>query len=229
MPKRVKAEPFEDAPELRQQVIGTCLQLKKMGYIIGTWGNVGVRVQQGLLVTPTCLDYDEMKPEDLVVVSWEGTTLSGHRLPTSEVHLHRLLLSKRSDLGVLIHNHSPWASSVACAGKAIPPIAEDMAQIIGGEVQCSRYVVSSKHIAFGEAALEAMGTSVTAALLANHGVIVGGRSLQEAVATSAVLEKAAKMFVLGECLGGSKALPPEIVEEERHRYLYKYGTAEDFK
>ena len=145
------------------------------------------------------------------------------------MHLHRLLLSKRSDLGVLIHTHSPWASSVACTGKAIPPIVEDMAQFIGGTVHCSRYVVNSDHIAFAEAALEAMGQSVTAALLANHGVIVGGRDLQEAVAASAVLEKAAKIFVLGECLGGAKVIPPEIVEKERDHYLYKYGTADDFK
>ena len=79
-----------------------------------------------------------------------------------------------------------------------------------------------------EAALEAMGQSVTAALLANHGVIVGGCDLREAVAASAILEKTAKMFVVGECLGGAKVIPPEIVEKERHHYLYKYGTAEDF-
>ena len=104
-----------------------------------------------------------------------------------------------------------------------------MAQFIGGKVQCSRFIVDSDHIAFAEAALEAMGQSVTAALLANHGVIVGGRDLREAVAASAVLEKAAKIFVLGECLGGAKVIPPEIVEKERDHYLYKYGTAEDVK
>ena len=174
MHEKIAAEPFEDTAELRREVIGTCLELKEMGYIISTLGNIGVRVRQGLLVTPTRVEYNEMRAEDLVVVSWEGDTLGGHRLPTSEVHLHRIVLGSREDLSVLIHTHSPWASSVACTGKAIPPIVEDMAQFIGGTVHCSRYVVNSGHIAFAEAALEAMGQSVTAALLANHGAIVGG-------------------------------------------------------
>ncbi len=121
MHEKIAAEPFEDTAELRQEVIRSCLQLKEMGYIISTLGNIGVRVQQGLLITLTRVEYNEMRAEDLVVVSWEGDTLGGHRLPTSEVHLHRLLLSKRSDLRVLIHTHSPWALSVACTGKAIPP------------------------------------------------------------------------------------------------------------
>ena len=140
-----------------------------------------------------------------------------------------MLLASRPDLGVLIHNHAPWSSCVACTGRSIPPIAVDMAQIIGGEVRCTKYADGQGHMPLAQAAAKTIGRRATAVLLANHGTIVGARDLQEAVTASMILEKAAKMFVLGRLLEGCTTIPTKDVEQIRHDYLYVYGTPENLE
>ena len=76
------------------------LEMTRIGHFIGTWGNVSVRVEDGVLLTPARVDYDAMTPDDLVVVDWEGNRAGGERLPTSEMHVHRLILKDRPDMGV---------------------------------------------------------------------------------------------------------------------------------
>ena len=149
-----EAQPFRDTIDLRKEVIETCLLLRdKLGYIIGTSGNVSARVEDGVLVTPSRVKYDDVRPEDLVVVGWEGRIVRGHRLPTSECEMHRRLMLDRPDFGALIHTHSPWAPICGCAGRSIPVLSDDMAEIIGGEIQCSRHVPSGKHREMTAAAL----------------------------------------------------------------------------
>lgn len=219
--------PPDDCDELRQEVIEACLTLRTWGHFVGTWGNIGVRVRQGLLVTPTRLDYAAMRPEDLVVVSWQGERLNGTRLPSSEMELHRQVLLRRGDLNALVHTHSPYATCLAVAGRPLPVCVEDMAQIIGGTVKCSRYVRGGMHRELAEAACEVFGDDSSAALLANHGAIVGGRTLAEAVVASQILEKAALAFLFAQGLGGATPIPPAAAAAERDRFLNKYGTAAD--
>ncbi|HUU92847.1 MAG TPA: class II aldolase/adducin family protein [Phycisphaerae bacterium] len=176
-----------------------------------------------MLITPSRLDYDQMEPSDLVVVSMKGEVVSGHRLPSSETELHRLLLVRKPEFGAIVHSHSPYASAVAAARRDLPVVAEDMAQIIGGTVHCATYTPGGRHLALAEAACAAIGDQATAVLLASHGPIVGGCDLSEALIASQVLEKAARLYLLAEPIGGCHPLPPELVAEERHRYLFKYG------
>ena len=89
-----------DSNELRESIIRTCLFLRdRLGYFVGTWGNVSVRVEDGLLVTPSRMSYDAIRAEDLVVAGWEGGIVRGHRVPTSELELHRRILRQRPDIG----------------------------------------------------------------------------------------------------------------------------------
>ena len=222
-------ESFEDTQALRLAVIATCLRLTDLGFFPGTWGNVGVRVAEGLLVTPTRLDYSVMRAEDLVVVDWDGRQIRGERLPSSEMQLHRLVLAKRRDLRVLIHSHAPWCSAAAVLQREIPVVLEDMAQVIGGPVRCSTYVRGGEHLGLATAALAAIGDESAAVLLANHGVIVGGRDLDEAVVATQILEKAAMAFVHTQVSEDMTTIPPAAVALERQRYLYRYGVAADFE
>lgn len=209
--------------KIRKEMIETCIFLQKTGYFISTWGNISVRVENGFLLTPSRIDYAKTKPEDLVLMSWDGTKMKGHRLPSSEMNLHRLIFKKRQDLGAIIHTHSPYASAVACMRKTIPVITEEMSQIIGDEVRCTKYIPAGRHIAFAKEACETMGNLSTAVLLSNHGAVAGGRNLSEAVVVAQVLEKVSFIFINSEPIGGSKPIPDELIKEERHRFLYKYG------
>ena len=214
--------PPPDSPELRQAIIDACCRLRQGGYIVGTWGNVSVRLAEGLVITPSALDYAVLTPDDLVVVSWQGRTLRGRRVPSSEAELHRRLLLARPDLAAVVHTHPPYASSLACAHRGLPVMVEDMAQIIGADVRCTPYTPGGRHQALAEAAVAGMGGG-TAVLLANHGVVVAGRSLDEAVIATQVLEKAAFIYLTAVAVGGIVPIPAEMVAEERHRYLFKYG------
>lgn len=218
-----------DTLMLRQEIIATCLELVRIGHFIGTWGNIAVRVDDGILLTPSRLDYEAMRPADLVAVDWGGNRIRGERLPTSEMQVHRMVLAERPDMGAVVHSHAPWISVLACTGMNLPCIVEDMAQIIGGEVRCSRYVRGGEHQELAQATIDALGAESSAVMLANHGVVVGGRNLNEAHVAAHVLEKAAMIFVHANNICGSEVIAEEAVRAERDRYLYKYGTASDFE
>ena len=179
-------------------------------------------------MTPSRMIYDDVTPDDLVVVGWEGGVLRGNRLPTSELELHRQILRKRPDLGALIHSHSPWASVCACAGRSIPVLADDMAEVIGGEVRCAAHVAAGRHRELAAAAAEAIGPDACAVLLGNHGVVAGGRDLAEAVVACQFVEKAAMILIHAQALGGVQPIPEELWREERHRYLLQVRQAGGF-
>ena len=218
----------EDSLSLRRQVISACYYMRdRLGYFVGTWGNISVRIDQGLLVTPSRMRYEDVTTDDLAVVSWEGAKIKGERVPTSEMELHRQLLLERPDLGALIHSHSPFASLVACTHRSIPVLLDDMAEVIGGEVRCAAYVSAGRHRELAQAARQAIGPEACAVLLGNHGVVAGGRDLDEAIVAAQFVEKAAMILVQAAALGGAKPIPDELWREERYRYLYKYGTPAD--
>lgn len=211
-----------DSIELRWEVIRTCFLLRdRLSYFIGTWGSVSVRLEDGFLVTPARMKYDDIKPEDLVVVDWEGKSLRGRRQPTADGELHRQVLLRRTDLGALVHSHSPWASVCACSHRSISVLTDDMAAVIGGEVRCTRYVPAGQDRELAEAAREAIGPDACAVLLANHGVVAGGRELVEAVVAAQIIERAAMIFVEAEAIGGTTPIPEPHWRGERARYLEK--------
>jgi L-fuculose-phosphate aldolase len=217
-----------DNDELREAIIGACLFMRdSLGYFVGTWGNISVRVQDGLLLTPSRMSYDAIAAEDLVVVGWKGGVVRGHRVPTSETELHRQILRQRPDLGALVHSHSPWASVCACAHRSIPVLTDDMAEVIGGEIRCAPHVAAGRHRELAQAAAENIGPDACAVLLGNHGVVAGGRDLAEAVVASQFVEKAAMILIQAEAIGGARPIAEKSWREERHRYLYKYGRPED--
>jgi L-ribulose-5-phosphate 4-epimerase len=213
---------FEDTTATRREIIEACRVLQRERHFIGTWGNISLRLEDGLLITPSRVDYAVMQPDDLVVVSWTGAKSKGSRVPSSELELHRLVMLQRKDLGALIHTHSPYAMTIASTHREIPVITEEMSQIIGGKVRCTRYIPAGRHLQFAEEACEKIG-SVNAVLIANHGALVGGTDIKTALLTADILEKIAFIMINAASLGGSTEIPSELVGEERHRFLFKYS------
>jgi L-ribulose-5-phosphate 4-epimerase len=211
---------------IKAEIIEKCRLLEKIGYFIGTWGNISVRVPEGLIVTPSRVRNDTIETSDFVTVSSQGAVLAGSRLPSSEAEIHRALLNKKQDVGAVIHSHSPYATAVSCLHLPIPPFVEDLVQIIGGQVNCTRYVPAGQHKRIAEEVAGAIGEE-NAVLLANHGAICCGRNLDEAFVACQILEKAALTMLAAGSLGRVIAIPDEFVRSERNRFLYKYGTADD--
>jgi L-fuculose-phosphate aldolase len=211
---------------LKVEMIAKCRLLEKLGYFVGTWGNISVRVPEGFIVTPSRVQYSIIEPSDFVTVSLHGEVVAGHRLPSSETEIHRAVLNKRHDVGAIIHSHSPYATAVSCWHQSIPVFVEDMAQVIGGEVRCTRYVPAGQHKRIAEEVGSTIGEE-NAVLLANHGVLCCGRDLEEALVANQILEKAALMLLAAGGRDQVIPIPEEFVRSERHRFLYKYGTTHD--
>ena len=189
-----------------------------MGLVSGTSGNASMRLKGRaggdlVLITPTQRPYSELAPGDMVAVDLEGQPVEGELAPSSELALHLTLYEARSDIGAVIHTHSPYASVLAVAGLEIPPLIDEMVVKIGGAVPVADYGFPSS-VELGQRAWRALGEG-NAALLRNHGVVGVGRSLQEALDVCELVERVAHTFVYASLLGKATPLPPDIVEAEQ--------------
>lgn len=211
--------------ETRQAIIDACLWLEETGMVIGTWGNVSVRLPDDrIMLTPSKVDYKALKPEDMVIIDMDGYKLEGDRNPTSEMHVHRLIYVKRPDVGAVVHCHPVYASAMCAATHGIPPIFEELSQMIGGEIPLTKeYVNAGQHLRLGEVTAEALGDK-NAVLIRNHAPVCCGRDLKEALTCAQVTEKAAKCYLALK--GGIEMtiIPEDMVASERHRFLYSYGN-----
>ena len=104
----------------RIRIVNICRELAQREYFLGTWGNVSVRVPDGILLTPSRVEYDSMTPEDIVLISLEGEVLEGTRTPTSEKEVHRRILVRRPDLGAVIHAHTEAAMASLPSRRDVP-------------------------------------------------------------------------------------------------------------
>lgn len=210
----------------KRSIIAACLQLEAEGYIIGTYGNVSVRAAEGLIITPSRVSYREITPADMMVVDLDGAVLDGFRVPSSETSVHRLIYRQRPDVGAVLHTHSLYATAAATLCATIPVIVEEQSQVIGDAIACTNYVPAGQHEALGAEVARALGGS-NAVLLANHGIVVCGRTIDEALFACTVAERVAQMYLLARAAGMPATIPARDVQSERDRWLYKYGTSAD--
>ena len=213
-------------PDDRKEIIAVCKELEACGFITGTWGNVSVRCGDGFLLTPSRVAYAVMLPEDLVLIGMDGTKLSGERPASSEKEVHRQIYVKRPDIGAIIHCHSTYAAAVSAAGVDIPPFLEEITQLVGDGIRCSKeYVRAGEHEKLGEQAAAFIYENA-AMLLKNHGPVCCGKDLAEAMLCCKVVEKAAQIFLALEPGLHAQVIPADAVELEHYRYKNTYGKEE---
>lgn len=217
---------MNDCQELRQEIINTCLWLKSQGLVFSTWGNISVRLDDGnILITPSKVEYEDMLPEDLVVLAPDGTQISGTRLSTSEREIHRKVMNKRPDVGAIIHMHSPYAMAAAARDEDIPAISEEMCQLLGGEIPLSsEFVPSDMHEKLGTIVSDSV-TDANAILIRNHGPMCFGKNLKEARVCCQVVEKSCKMYLHLPAAGEIQTISEENVIRGRDYFLNSYGRS----
>lgn len=215
---------MRDTTEARREIIQTCLWMREQGLVYGTWGNVSARLDDGnILITPSKVPYEEMRPEDLVVLTPDGSTVSGTRLSTSERELHRGILNARKDVGAIIHTHSPFAMAAAARNEDVPVISEEMCQLIGGPIPLTKaFVPSHEHVKLGRMTVDSL-TPANALLIRNHGPICFGRTLAEARVCCQIVEKSCLIYLQLLASGGLQTIADEYVAAGRDYYLNGYG------
>ena len=220
--------------ELKRQVCGANLLLPKYGLVTFTWGNVsGIDRAAGLVVIkPSGVDYDGMKPEDMVVVDLDGKVVEGHYKPSSDTPTHVELYKAFPNVGGIVHTHSSYATSWAQAGRSIPCYGTTHADYIYGEVPCLRCLTKEEIEAAYEkntgtlivsefARLGLDPAAVPAVLCKNHGPFAWGKDPAQAVHNAVVLEEVAKMAYRAEVINPQvKPAPQEL--QDKH-YLRKHG------
>lgn len=209
--------------EIRQQVIDAGIKMLQTQLVVGTWGNISARVpgEDYIAITPSGVDYDTITPEGIVILDMDGSVVDGDKKPSIEYNLHLAVYKSRKDVNSVVHTHSTYCTAMAIARKPIPGAAEDMVQIVGGDVRVSNYALpGSKELA--EEVVKALGDR-SAVLLANHGCLGAGRDLKEAMKIVGVVEKSAKATIFAQIMGGVVELSQGDIDFMRDFYLNKYG------
>lgn len=195
--------------QIRKEVVQGAKEIFSKGLVDVGEGNVSVRngKKEELFITPSFNQYDTLKNDEIVCLDFEGNLLSAGKLPSTEAKMHIAIYKSRPKVQAVIHTHSPFATMLSIVGKGIPIIMEEMYAFLGGSVDISEYgEAHTKEI--GEVALKALGIK-NAALLANHGVIVCGKSLDHAIKFAELVEKLAKMY-----WGALQIGKPNLISEE---------------
>ena len=226
--------------ELKESVLQANLELPRRGLVVYTWGNVsGVDRERGLMVIkPSGVSYEAMKASDMVVVSLEtGEKVEGALNPSSDTPTHVVLYREFPEAGGIVHTHSRWATTLAQAGRDLPPLGTTHADHFYGAVPCTRamrreeiegvpghYEWETGRVieeTFRERKIDA--NTVPAALVRSHGPFTWGKTPAKAVENAVVLEELA--FMAWHDL----ALDPDLPDMPRalldKHYLRKHGAS----
>jgi L-fuculose-phosphate aldolase len=209
----------------RQQIIDTCRTLEARGLNQGTSGNISLRDGGAILITPSSLDYGTMAPNDIVRVDLKSGAVDGSGRPSSELPLHLAIHRSRPDALAVVHTHSHHATALACMRRDLPAVHYLVALFGGADIRCAPYATfgTEKLCANVVAAL----TGRRAALMANHGLVVIGRDLTQALSLVHEAETLARLYLATCAAGGETILPAEemtrIVERFRE---FGYGPVD---
>jgi L-fuculose-phosphate aldolase len=207
----------------RQSIIDACLRMNALGINQGTSGNISLRHDAGMLVTPTSVPYEIMQPEQIVFMGFDGSFDSSQR-PSSEWRFHLDILRARPEVNAVVHAHPPYATTLAIMGREIPPVHYMVAVAGGDSIRCAPYAT------FGTEELSRHAVSALedrlACLLAHHGMIAIGPSLPKAMWLAVEVETLARQY--HGCL--QIGTPPLLSKAEIQNVLSRmagYGSSEE--
>ena len=194
-----------DLHTARDRVSSISRRLAAAGLVLGTAGNVSERVGELIAITPTGAALGELTADQITVIDRDGRVVDGELAPTSELDLH-LGVYERYAAGAVVHTHAPMATAVSCVVDELPCIHYQML-LLGGTVRVAPYRTFGTP-ALAEVTLDALEDRM-AALMANHGAIVWGQDVEQALAQSELLEWACTVYWRAAAIGTPRALDEE--------------------
>lgn len=210
---------MSDTSHIRQQVLDAAKTMYAKGLVEGTAGNVSGRIDEGTIaMTPSSLGYEEMALADIVIVDLEGAVLEGHRSPTSEKSLHLECFRAYPEVSGVVHCHAKFASMFAVAHQPIPAGIDEFIVYIGGDVPVADYHPSGSD-GLGHAVAAKLADR-SAALMANHGMVCVGKSVDDALHSALVVEHNAHIMWGALALGGVVPIPAKTVRNFTGVYDY---------
>jgi D-3-phosphoglycerate dehydrogenase len=202
------------------EIIHVCKEMLKKEFILGTAGNVSIRVtlptgEDAVIITPSSVDYTNLKIEDMVLIDVFGQKLAGTRNPSSERRLHLAIYRERADVNAVIHSHAPFSTALSIAKMPLGPFVDEIIPFIGG-CEISEFGMAGTD-ELAENAVSALGNNMTV-MIANHGNVGCGKDIEQAWFTCQLVEFAAKIQYRAATLGTMYAIPEEAEESEKEMY-----------
>lgn len=208
---------------LKQTLYELHLELPRNNLVTWTSGNVSLldRETGYVVIKPSGVRYEALCPEDMVVIDLDGKIVEGQLKPSSDTASHLYIYRHRSDVGGIVHTHSPYATAFAAVNRPIPVYLTAQADEFGGAIPCGGFaLIGGEEI--GKVVVESIGTS-PAVLLKNHGVFTIGKTAESAVKAAVMVEDVARTVWLALQLGQPEEIAPEDVAKLHHRYEHIYG------
>jgi L-fuculose-phosphate aldolase len=202
----------------RSDLVSCGQTLLARGLLSQTSGNLSIRVSPDeICITPSGMEYDRIEPADIVLVGTDGKTREGQRTPSSETPLHCLVYDSRPDVSAIVHTHSPYATTLAILGLPIPAVHYMIARARTTQIEVADYAT------YGTAALarnvrDSFAAPALAVLLANHGLVAAGSSLQEAADVAEGVEMLARLYCQALTAGTPRVLSPDQMAEVMAKY-----------
>lgn len=214
--------------KLKEEVFKANLDLVKHGLVIHTWGNASGRDRDSglIVIKPSGVSYETMKPEDMVVIDEKGKTVEGKFKPSTDAPTHLVLYKAFSEVGGIVHTHSSYATSWAQSGRSIPPFGTTHADHFYGPVPCTR-LLTDKEIAAdyeintGEVIVSTLSSvnplTVPSVLVNCHGPFSWGKNATEAVYNAVALEEIARMALFTVMLGNDEPVGKTLLDKHFQR------------
>lgn len=202
--------------DIKKEIVELCLKLVEKGHVIGSAGNVSVRIKNSdediMLITPSGIRYIEMEPSDILTLNMEGKVIDGERNPSVEKDLHLGVYKAREDVNAIIHAHSIYSTILSTLNLSLPPIIEELVPYVGGEIICASYAEAGTE-ELAENVVNSLGEK-NALLLPNHGNLCCGSHLEGVYSVLEYLERGAKIYYMAKLIKEPNLLPEETVEFE---------------
>ncbi len=200
--------------EAKREVLDVCQEMQRVALVIGSSGNASFRIpdSETIAITPSSVDYACMDTNDVMLINLEGDIIDGDRNPSTEHPLHTAIYKARPDVNAIVHTHGIYASALAVLQEPLPPIIDEFVIKLGGQIEVAKYgLPGSEELATN--VVEALGPR-NGVLLANHGGVCVGPTMDVALHNALLLERVAQIYLLASAVDKKKIslLPAESIE-----------------
>lgn len=207
----------------KQILLQAGIEMQKRDLTVETWGNISVRDPETgkIYLTPSGMAYDTLQESDVCVLDEAGNVIEGTRKPSVEKMLHVLIYQNRKDVQAILHTHPVNSTVFGVLHQTIPVITDEMAQAIGGPVQCAEYALPGS-MELAENVMHALG-NVQACLMANHGAVCVGKDMKECFKVATVLETSSDVYQKALAVGKPQEISKENADWMRDFAVNHYG------
>ena len=205
----------------KAEVLACAMKMDRYGLVALSGGNVSIRMPNNtFLITPSAMIYEDMVPEDVVLVNGEGTVLEGKRRPSSDLKAALYIFNNRQDIHAVIHTHQPYATAVGLISDELPACLTTIIDANRAGVKVAPFTKSSDE-GMGRVTVEYAGDAL-AVILKHHGIMAFGKNLMEALESAVYLEESSRAYLMAKAIGAVPNLTQSEIDEEKEERGY-YG------